>query len=352
MKKLFFIAAFASAALVGCTKNEVAPSALQQDEITFLSPVVGAQTKVYGAIDATYDTDESFDVWCVHNTGDITEWGGTAYFSDIKATYNSTLGGWALETKYYWPATGKLSFVALSPTLTNTTSYDKTNGFKVTEWSQGASESAIVDLMYSGETQNQEKSSYTSGSGDNDDNSGAYKYKGVDLDFKHALSYLVFTVKTTADYSATTKFRLNAITLSGVYTTGDFTQIVTSPNPNWTVDTSDPAKVGTYVAYTGGELAFTSSSAVAVPETDKKEMILLPQTLTADQQKIKVDYQISTDNGTTWIAQTQTVDLKGTVEKWEMGKKYTYNLSIGMQEIIFDPAVSAWDTATDAPVSF
>lgn len=351
MKKLFFIAAFASAALVGCTKNEVAPSALQQDEITFLSPVVGAQTKVYGAIDANYDTGESFDVWCVHNTEDITEWDGTKYFSDIEATYNSTLGGWALETKYYWPATGKLSFVALSPTLANTTSYDKTNGFKVTGWSQGASESAIVDLMYSGETQNQEKSSYTSGSGDNDDNS-VYKYKGVDLNFKHALSYLVFTVKTAADYSATTKFRLNAITLSGVYTTGDFTQIVTSPAPNWNVDTSDPAKVGTYVAYTGGTLAFTSSSAVNVPETDKKEMILLPQTLIAGQQKIKVDYQISTDNGTTWIDQTQTVDLKGTVEKWEMGKKYTYNLSIGMQEIIFDPAVSAWDTPTDAPVSF
>lgn len=349
MKKLFFIAALAGAALVSCTKNEVAPS-VQQDEITFLAPVVGAQTKVNGLIGSTYSQSESFDVWCVHNAGNITEWGGAAYFNDVKADYDGGLGGWALETKYYWPSTGKLSFVALSPSIANTTTYDKTNGFSITSaWSQGANENTIVDLMYSDESRDNEKISFTP---DNDDNSGAHKYNGVDLKFNHALSYITFKVKTAAAYS-TTKFRLNTITLSGVYTTGTFIQKhATDP---WAEDTtSDPAKVGTYVAFTNTPgLPFDHSDAVEANAATGKEIILLPQALTASQQKITVNYQISTDNGTSWINQEQVADIKGAITSWEMGKKYIYTITIGMNEIIFDPAVADWTTpAVDGGVSF
>ncbi len=348
MKKLFFIAAIAGVALVSCTKNEVAPIA-QQDEITFLSPVVGPQTKVYGEIGATYNTGESFDVWCVYNTGNITDWGGTAYFSDIKATYDGALGGWALSPKYYWPATGQLSFVALSPSLTNETTYDKDNGFQITaNWSQGANQDAIVDLMYSEPTYNCQKASYVNADNDNDDDSGEYKYDGVDITFKHALSYIVFKVMTTDNYSATTKFRLNTITLLGVYTTGTFNQRAADP---WTEDTS--GATGEYVAYTNDSGLEFGNSAVEAPAAATKEIILLPQALVAGQQKITINYQISTDNGTNWIAQVQEVDINNTtVGAWEMGKKYTYTLSIGMQEILLDPAVTDWDVTEGGEISF
>lgn len=354
MKKLFFIAALAGAALVSCTKNEVAPS-VQQDEITFLAPVVGAQTKVNGLIGSTYNTGESFDVWCVHNTSDISEWDGAVYFSDKPATYDNGLGGWALTPKYYWPATGKLSFVAMSPSIANTTTYDKTNGFSITTaWSQGADENAIVDLMYSEPAFNKAKADYT---GYEETTGDANSYKGVDITFKHALSYITFKVKTAAEYT-TTDFRLNSITLSGVYTTGTFTQKATDP---WTEDTtSDPAKVGTYIAFTKSPgLPFDHSVAVAANAEATKEIIILPQTLTAGQQKITVNYEISTDNKAiddadkVWIAQTQFADLKNSVvDEWEMGKKYVYTLSIGMQEIIFDPAVTNWDPIGGGAISF
>ena len=351
MKKLFFFAAIASVAFASCVKNDPAPSVTEQQEIAFVAPVVGPQTKVYGEIGATYNTDESFDVWCVHNTADITEWGGTAYFSNIPATYNAGLGGWTLSPKYYWPATGKLSFVALSPSLTNTTAYDHANGFQITAaWSQGANQDAIVDLMYSEPTFNCEKSSFVNVvNNDDDDDSGNYKYNGVDINFKHALSYILFNVKTTADYSATTKFKLNTITLSGVYTTGTFNQKALDP---WTEDTA--GATGTYVAYTNlSGLEFDDTPAVHAAAAAGKEIILLPQELTAGQQKITVNYQISTDNGTTWINQVQEVDLKNaTVPAWEMGKKYTYNLSIGMTEIIFDPAVTYWDEVAGGDITF
>lgn len=347
MKKSFFLAAVAITVLAGCAKNEPAQLA-QEESITFFAPVVGPQTKVYGEIGANYNTGESFDVWCVHNTADITEWGGTAYFSDVKATYNAGLGGWTLSPKYYWPATGELSFVALSPSLTNTTAYDAANGFQITSaWSQGANQDAIVDLMYSEPTFNCEKSSFVNADNDDDDDSGNYKYNGVDINFKHALSYILFNVKTTADYSATTKFRLNTITLSGVYTTGTFNQKAADP---WTEDTG---ATGTYVAFTNTPGLEFGNSEVPAAAAAGKEIILLPQELTAGQQKITVNYQISTDSGTTWIDQVQEVDLKNaTVAAWEMGKKYTYNLSIGMTEIIFDPAVTSWTEAAGGDITF
>lgn len=349
MKKLFFIAAIASVAFAGCTKNDPAPSVTQQDEITFLAPVVGTQTKVYGAIGSAYDNAESFDVWCVHNTAAITDWGGKAYFSDVKATYDGTLEGWALSPKYYWPATGMLSFVALSPSIATTTDYSDATGFKITGWSQGADQNTIVDLMYSDEVLNKAKGEYKANG--EEVTGDANSYKGVDITFNHALSYLVFKVKTLADYSGSTKFRLNAITLSGVYTTGDFQQMTDAltPNPDPWTEKTDGA-TGTYTAYSG-TLPF-GSTPVAVPETTNKQIILLPQALTAAKQKITVDYQISTDNEISWIDQTQTVDITNAgVPAWEMGKKYTYTLSIGMTEIIFDPAVTAWDE-TGTTVTF
>lgn len=357
MKKLFFIAAIAGAALVSCTKNELAPSVTEQQEISFAAPVVGAQTKaVNGAIGATYDTEESFDVWSVWNDAKLGTgtWAGTPYITDKAAKYVTAKGGWAFDPTYYWPAYGYLSFVALSPSIDKVTTYDATNGFKITEWSQGASETDIVDLMYSDESRDHEKAMYTE-TGDNVGEGAAYTYKGVDIMFNHALSYLVFKVKTKENYSATTQFQLTKITLSNICTTGAFQQKLGGAlnSDPWTETTSN---LGTYVAFDYdrvipesdpaskfGVIGFGSSS-VDVTETSGKQIILLPQALVGGQQKLTINYQISTD-GANWIDQVQEIDLsKGSITTWEMGKKYTYTLSISMTEIILDPAVAVWDT--------
>ena len=360
MKKLFFIAAIAGAALVGCTKNELAPSVTAQEEISFAAPVVGAQTKaVNGSIGATYDTEESFDVWSVWNDAKLGTgtWAGTPYITDKAAKYVTAKGGWAFDPTYYWPAYGYLSFVALSPSIDKVTTYDATNGFKITEWSQGASETAIVDLMYSDESRDHEKAMYTE-TGDNVDEGSAYTYKGVDIMFNHALSYLVFKVKTKENYSGTTQFQLTKITLSNICTTGNFQQkdggvLKTDP---WTEASSN---LGTYVAFDHervnpvtaspfGEIEFSSSS-VNVPETSGKQIILLPQALVDGQQKLTINYQIKTADST-WIDQVQEIDLyDGSIKNWEMGKKYIYTLSISMTEIILDPAVADWDDYEPEP---
>ena len=335
MKKLFFIAAIAGAALVSCTKNELAPSVTAQEEISFAAPVVGAQTKVFGAIGATYDKEEDFDVWSKWNKTEITVWGGTDYIVDKPVTHNeATPGGWHFTPAYYWPAEGYLSFVAVSPSIGNNVTYSDTYGFTIADWSQGATQDKIVDLMYSSPSFNHQKATYTSG--DNAGEEAIYTYKGVDIKFNHALSYLVFTIKTADSYSTNT-FQLKKITLSGIYTTGSFTQKPSGTDPNWAVNTS--GSTGTYVAYEG-TLPFGNSPVLA-EAVKHEEIILLPQTLTAGKQKLTIDYQIKADGD--WINQKQEVYLEsGTIKTWQMGMKYTYNLSVSMTEIILDPAVAEW----------
>ena len=376
MKKLFFIAAIAGAALVSCTKNELAPSATEQHEITFASPVVGAQTKAFGAIGTNYDMSEKFDVWAIYNPGTITTWGvgvgGTEYIVDKTVSFTGTKnddgtylsGGWGFSPSYFWPANGYLSFVALSPSIGNTTTYDATNGFKIETWSQGTNESNIIDLMYSNESLNNAKIEFDeddceeiAGPNQPEDKN---KYEGVDITFNHALSYLVFQIKTKGDYSGTTEFKLNTITLSHIYNTGSFTQKPTEDNPNWVVGGEANC---TYVAYNSESgLPFgvkgAATTAVPVPETKTKEIILLPQTLTPDVkdadgnitsygQTLTINYKIKTTDGS-WIDQVQTANIvNGGITEWEMGKKYTYTITIGMTELIFDPAVSDWDTNDD-----
>lgn len=346
MKKLFFIAAIAGASLVSCTKNELAPSATEQHEITFASPVVGVQTKVYGSILENYDTDEDFAVWAVYSAEEIDDWGDatTPYFNNITATYG-THGGWGLTPKYYWPAVGYLSFAAMSPAFPeekkNTITYDAEDGFMITKWSQADTQDKIVDLMYSEPTYSHERATYANTNHDNeDDDDTIFEYNGVDIEFKHALSYLVFYIKTDLQYE-TTSFRLKGISLDGIYTTGAFTQ---NGSPHW--DVADDSPTGTYVAYSkeeGGRMTI-NNDAQLVPQERHKEIILLPQTLAKDQQKITIEYDIKTDFSN-WIPQSQTVDiLNAKVSSWEMGKKYVYTITIGMDEIIFDPAVSDWDT--------
>ena len=354
MKKLFFIAAIAGAALVSCTKNELAPSATEKHEITFASPVVGAQTKAYvnGAIGTNYNTSETFDVWAVYSAAALNNWDdGTEYITKRTVTWNGK--GWAFNPAYYWPATGFLSFVALSPVIEEDTSYDGEYGFKIVGWEQGEDETAIVDLMYSDENRNNSKSYYNT-EGEENGTGGkvdGHNYKGVDIKFNHALSYLVFKIKTSDDYSQTTSFRLNSITLSDIYRKGDFIQIPQNGVKNWSVYTDNNNKLlGEYVAYNNPDgLVFDSvigedEGPLAVDEGC--DIILLPQLLTEGQQKITINYQIRTNDTPEgiWFDQTQTIDLCATsIKEWEMGKKYTYTISIGAQEIIFDPAVSVWE---------
>ena len=219
MKKLFFIAAIAGAALVSCTKNELAPSATKQYELTFASPVTQVVTKADLA-PATYPEGTPFAVYADHHFKNyVSETSFTSYMrgnnnkgvvvtnngktedgtrNDSFQLDNKTFDNyWRPATKYYWPMEGYLTFAAYSPNTASTfvTNYSIANGVTMAYTTPAVAEQ--FDLMLSDRAVDQVRTSMVENV---TDQGVATEYDGVHIAFKHVLSAVSFAVKTAEDY--------------------------------------------------------------------------------------------------------------------------------------------------------
>ena len=72
------------------------------------------------------------------------------------------------------------------------------------------------------------------------------------------------------------------------------------------------------------------------------DLILLPQNLAG--VTLRVEYTIkNSDAGSQELAQIAELPLSTTnVAAWEMGKRYIYNIIIGLDTIYFEPYVQDW----------
>lgn len=349
MKKLFFIAAIAGAALVSCTKNEVAQVASDQ-EITFTVPVVGPQTKVqYGEIGDEYNVNEHFGVYAVHSAADLTDWAaGTLYMGTtgvgLECLKNGGENYWAPATPYYWPKEGKLSFAAYSPFgVSGTVTYGAT-GLSVTGHTVSPNTAEHVDFLYAPRVYN-----YSSSTEEVGDDDSKYKYDGVNILFEHAMSSIVFKVAKAADIDNSTVITLNTITLKQPYLKADFKETITdgasyTADPKW----SNWASATDVVTY-NTPVPLTTTLTEYVNNSDD-DVILIPQTLT-DDVKVVLNYSIETPGGHT-IDQETAIQLNTHTPAWGMGTRYTYNITIGMEEIIFDPAVTPWTEVAGGDITF
>jgi hypothetical protein len=347
MKKLFFIAAIAGAALVSCTKNEVAPVAEQQ-EITFAAPVVGPQTKAqYGEIGVNYNEAEHFGVYAVHSADNLTEWAdGTLYMGTtgvgLECLKAAGENYWAPATPYHWPKEGKLSFAAYSPFgVTGTVSYGSA-GLSVAGHTVSTNTAEHVDFLYAPRIYNYQESTMNSTTKEEEagDDDSKYKYDGVNILFEHAMSSIVFKVARAAGIDASTIITLNSITLEKPYMKADFNETITdgatySAVPAW----SNWAAAAYVVTYSTPSVPLTTTLTEYVNNTDD-DIILIPQTLT-DNVKVVLNYDITTP-GSHKINQVTKIQLNAHTPAWGMGTRYTYHITIGMEEIIFDPAVTPW----------
>ena len=330
MKKLFFMAAVAGVAFVSCTKNELAPSAAEQNEITFTTPVVAPATKaiVDGVV---YPTTESFGVYAWHNTA--TE----AYMNEVEVKYNSNLtddftseseenGGWMPSEVYYWPKSGGLTFDAFSPwSVNDKVSATKADGITITDYI--VADAADVDLMYA--TRTAEKTDV------NDKFNVGIPYDGVDIAFNHALTAVQIKAKTYSEYEA--EIKITSIKIVNADSNGTFNQDVTGGNPEW--DTTSEPKEYTFEKVTVTQTAVNCGT-----------KLLLPQNFD-DDLAITIEYTINghAQNGTFKFADHKD-GKKGettvTVEKWEMGNRYIYTLVFALNEIFFEPIVTDWEDIT------
>jgi len=387
MKKLFFIAAVAGAALASCAENDPAPQTLEQQVIT-LSPVVASSSRAQSEMGVEYNQTTPFKVWAlyyddVNDGGEYTEYAdGQAFMNFITASYETATNSYvpkdASGNNFYWPKNGSLTFMAVSPAdaVTESTVAFTANGLKFTGYTV-PNDGSQYDLLISERAYNKTTST-----------DGTPYFGGVDMEFKHALSSVVFKAKLDKTYLGTT-IRLKGITINDIGSKANFSQnlddepgIVTNcPNRKdetnkileanegnndvideklptvsstpaaWTAPTNEidytvagiPAagKVLSTTAYwpaTGAETEPTWS-ATNIRNTD---FMLLPQTVAG--KTITINYSIQHGTG---VELDQTFDYTITpASEWEMGYRYIYTIEFGFDPILLAPSVQVWENSS------
>lgn len=336
MKQLFFIAAIASVALVGCTKNEVAPADPQ--EITYMTSPV---TKALDPLTQTsFHPGNEFLSWAYYTGG--TSWAyptnPTEWIDGAQIGY--TGGVWKDDSKsYYWPKdNGKLTFFAFSdntadPALVGAT-VSCTSETGITISSFDIRDNVNVDLLVADPAKDKQA------------NTNTYEKNGVPTLFRHKLAYVEFKIKYQLPSDGVTTLTLNSITLNDLNTKGAFTQHGTAIDDQvgkWDLD----SEVYDFI-YTNTATVFTDAPTNLTPS----QYLYLPQTFDGSQT-VTVIYT-ATGTGGSSKPHTLTGDLmtifspdSGTTPgKWEIGKKYICTITITPDEILWDPAVQNWDEVT------
>ena len=367
----FFMVAAAAAMLAACTKSEVVYD--DSDVAIAFSPVAQMSTKapVYGPMDegdgTLYNTSESFGVTALHKVTDETSWddfkngGGMVLYIDKGKFVNRETGDtWGGETPYYWPKTGLLAFAGFSP-------YDYLNDYVVIDdspnvkfdnfvqgkydYSQGHLLNETVDAMWF----------------DFDDQnpcnlgSAAQASAGVPVKFKHACSWIDFTMKR--DETITNKnvhFVIEKVELTNVYTKGTFNSkstsfsttgdlAVTTPGDE-TTPWTEHGKLTTITLYekpadgNGYDLTHISGS-----QLEMHDMIAIPQQINSrtgvgNIQLVITYKQYPVAAGVTPNSETVTKSLtdETDAQHWLYGRHYVYNITMGVDEILIAPSVVDW----------
>lgn len=341
MKRFYVTAAIAASLLAtGCQKTYVIDEV--RTPIGF-STEVGKQTKAI-VDNNVYLTSQPFGVFAYGKQETST----STTVMDNKKIIHDTDSKWRAEgtTKYYWPndSKTKLSFYAYSPYskadgevgMKKTPSYvepagENAGGIKIEGY---VHEDQTLDFM-TASAENRTFKEPDGSEGESTATPGTVK-----LQFKHQLTQLVFAVKKAADYNGIT-MELVSIKLDKIGNTATF------ENGKW----------GTPSTYSGTynidvtPMTFTNANAVT-----SNGMTVIPQALadesgtTSKGQTMTIVYKIS---GTGVAEETveKTVKLSdGTLKSWAANQKITYNISIGMQEILFNPTVENWSPVSSSDI--
>lgn len=355
-KHLFYIAA-TCVALASCVKNEVRVNSPDK-EITFQT----VSTKA-GAV---FETNKHFFSYAYFlekgKNWDDHHADAKAYIDNALITYDTPAAGkgyWAAHDTYYWPKQGSLTFFAWTDnTIHNPTSNPAPSvgtgatvtcthntGIKITDYSVTVNPNK--DILVAEIAKNKKSNESATGTWEN----------GVPTVFRHALAKVEFKVNKKMDYPNVT-FRVKKITLTEVSTRGTFTQ--GSPAENWGWNGWGLQEA--LPVFTGDkEVTKTADSTPAKfdalnPSTGDYS-IVLPQVLKdKTDPTITIEYEIITS----YVAGkpvTETVidtqKLKDIYKNdWECNKKYVLGITLGLNEIYWDPSVEAWENGTATDIQF
>ena len=241
---------------------------------------------------------------------------------------------------YYWPFTGKISFLAIHPSSLTPTSigWHATNdkpqaAFADYTITPGTNET--VDLMFA-------------------TNADARRTSALPMVFKHALSQIEVQVKTDADYSADVAFDVESVTFHNVDLSGDVTYINdviawtdnTTQTQNWVYYNEVMEDItNVYQVYGAAKVNIPQPANIKAGELESTDENYVEGDLT--ETTITIGYSME-QTGSEKITGTVTVSKP---QIWEAGKRYVYTLNFRLNEILFDPEVANWVDADVATIN-
>lgn len=369
MKKLFYFAA-AAVALAACAKNEVIPvNSGENQEITFnVAPKTKADPDAHRHNE--FAKGNVFASWAYYlpkgNTWDANSAAAKEYISCAKISYNTTEHVWKSGQSYYWPKDGgRLTFFAYSLNKdnfdfkhvaaggSNVTCHSNTGIYAHIDLSVDKNVDFLVADPVKDKMSNVDE--------------GKHFVDGVPTLFRHKLSYVIFNVKTDKDYSGAKKtFALKSIKFKNVSYYGGYQDFPSKGTDGQVLIkagfTPDATKRGV-MNYTSGSTESPFSQVITSTNegiSTIDNFLYIPQTFDANAS-IEVVYTITTTVSVTTPEGPSTKDVVEEVTKniylnpavgtpmfvkWEMGKKYTINLTFTLDEILWDPAVKDWEDVT------
>ena len=376
--------------LVGCVKNEPLTPDLREAkaEIAFECPLVAPKLKSVAEV-TEYPANLDFKVWGFFSEGTVPEVVDNLvqhkYIPGVAFTQQGGLWGAAGGAdKYYWPTSGYLNFFAYAPASPKGNPSSTTitgRGMLIKNYT--VPDEADEDLMVSRAAIAQEKPLDQS--------------IGSPLLFDHVLTSLMFNVRSGVygDRSEPdpdperidTDIRVTKVEVLGLYAKGNFSQLIADWNADLQTDVStwrwfeyDNSVRKDYVAYDQtytplepvgepgqpavgdweagtlltGEYQALHDRTLSPEEEDYlslTNLIVLPQTI-PDDAVLRVTYDMTHStfagvNGADtplWILdRVATKPLKECgVTSWNLGCRYTYNITIGLNKIECTTYMTDW----------
>lgn len=344
MKRIILLAASAMAILAGCTRTEIRSIADEPQQITFRT----IETK---AADDFLNTNKFYsyayflpkdETWEINNAN------AQDYITGALIAFNTTANAWKADgATYYWPKQGSLTFFAWTDnTATPTGTYAgcaKDKGITFTAYS--AFDNKNKDLLVANIAKDMDgKNNLTAHQG---------WEPGVPTVFHHVLSNLAFKIKTNDSYAGAT-YSLKSITLKNISTKGNYAQgspTATVAENVWTGHV-DVKAMPVFTSAAGQPVS--STAALLSPSADDFS-IVLPQKFADATPEIEIVYTITTNYTGAAVVETvtETKPLKDIyTEGWVSGKKYTLNIKLSLNEILWDPSVEGWEDGAVTDIQF
>lgn len=355
MYKKFFmgIAAMAALTLVSCSSddlNSVSDNSSKNEAISF-DGYLGRSAVAVNGSRGSVETKEKlktdgfgvFGNYSEESEGTKTVYGKN-WFDNVKVTCPSS--AWEYKPLKYWLPKGHIDFLAYAPHVDKKELKNNTDNTVLSciDFDVPSTIAEQKDLLWANAT-NKTKTDKT-----------------VTFNFKHALAKIGYTVKTNVVGTGTT-ITLNKIILAG-------TEDGTSDAPFYTSGTIDLSKAnGASDLWTNQQgkqkftwfdgtkqltstSAFNNSNISGNPaNSDENYLFVIPQDFTgADKLYVVVEYTITYNTGVEAIMKsTVSSQIK---KKFEQGKAYMINLTVGLTPIQFDAEVADWGNIDDNPITW